>query len=456
LYHFTIPQKNVASSQYDVVIVGGGTGGVIAAIAAARQGAKTALVEAKGYVGGIVTEGGTALHSFYNNYKGFNREKVQLIHGIPEELINRLIARGACTGHIEMDAGYNYDSVCTVIDTELYKLVAQEFLQEVGVTLYLQTMVSSAIEENGVVQGILTTSHSGEHVLLAKSFVDCSGYGDLCAFAGAKFTEPNDHSSANSIGVAGVSVKAFYDYFNQYGAVAQYVRTTDKNDEELLIRVDINKRDIPEDFREEAIKIGLALVVTTLSDNYFMFLKLNYQTPITPTDTLESAKASLELRSRQEKAIQLLRKYIPGCENAFIARTSPTICIRRGRCIECDKDISLEEIATGTHFEDDVVVYGFHDESPRITINNGASYGIPYRALLPVGLKNVYATGMMITSDFHAHMSTRNTVACMAQGQAAGIAAALCAQNNCESRALPYQALKEALLAQNVYLTPIK
>jgi hypothetical protein len=105
----------------------------------------------------------------------------------------------------------------------------------------------------------------------------------------------------------------------------------------------------------------------------------------------------------------------------------------------------------GDHFEDDVFVYGFHDMAPRFQVKNGGSYGIPYRALCVKNLDNLYVSGMMITSDHNAHMSTRNTVSCMGQGQASGTAAALCALGNVASRELPYQTLRTALEKGKVY-----
>jgi hypothetical protein len=152
--------------------------------------------------------------------------------------------------------------------------------------------------------------------------------------------------------------------------------------------------------------------------------------------------------------VDLFRRYVPGCEKAFIARTSPSLCIRRGRLIVCDYDISRDDVLEGRHFEDDVMVYGFHDSAPRLQVRDGGTYGIPYRALRVGGIDNLLAAGMMITSDHDAHMSTRNTVCCMGQGQAAGIAAGLCAQRDCGTRELPYAALREALEEGGVYLTP--
>ena len=127
------------------------------------------------------------------------------------------------------------------------------------------------------------------------------------------------------------------------------------------------------------------------------------------------------------------------------------LCIRRGRLIACDYDISHEDVVEGRHFSDDVFAYGFHDLSPRIQIKNGGTYGIPYRALCVQDLDNLYGSGMMITSDHRAHMSTRNTVSCMGQGQATGTAAALCAQQDCGIRELPYADLRTALVQGGVY-----
>ena len=105
----------------------------------------------------------------------------------------------------------------------------------------------------------------------------------------------------------------------------------------------------------------------------------------------------------------------------------------------------------GRHFDDDVMAYGFHDSAPRLQIKDGGTYGIPYRALRVAGMDNLLAAGMLITSDHEAHMSTRNTVCCMGQGQAAGTAAALCAAKGTGTRRLAYTELREALERGGVY-----
>lgn len=289
---------------------------------------------------------------------------------------------------------------------------------------------------------------------MAGAFVDCTGYGDLAAYAGARFTEPNDHAVANSIGVAGVNVEKYHEFLDSYGAVTEYSEGRRSGRDGRIVRVNARTGRLPAAFVAEASAIGLSLVTTTVHDDYFMFIKLNVKMPCSPTDRDAAAAAELELRRRQGRAVELFRKFVPGCEKAFIARTSPSLCIRRGRCIACDYDITLNDVVGARHFDDDVMVYGFHDSAPRFQVAAGGTYGVPYRSLRVAGLDNLLAAGMLITSNHDAHMSTRNTVCCMGQGQAAGTAAALCARLSCSTRELPYARLREALEQGGVYLEP--
>ena len=443
-----LPKRN-----FDVAVVGGGTAGVFAALAAARNGAKTILVEAKGYVGGVAVEGGTALHSFYNLWKAFpGVEKRQVVKGHPAEFIDRLTAMGGATGYAEMEKHYEYDSVCTAIDTEMYKLLAHTMLDEAGVYVCLNTRFAGAIMKDKRVEGIILESRAGREAIMAKSFIDCTGYGDLAAAAGASYSEPNDYAVANSMGIGNVDIEKYYNFLDSRNAVGQLAYGERSGKPNRIIRIGSEgPKGYPDEFSAVAREIGMSAISTTTFDNYLMFIKLNIKLPVSPTNRDEVSKAELELRKRMQKGLELFKEHIPGFENAFIARTSPSLCIRRGRLVKCDYDLSHEEIIGAQHFDDDVFVYGFHDNAPKFQIANGGTYGIPYRALCVEGIENLYVSGMMITSDHRAHMSTRNTVSCMGQGQASGTAAALCATKNIGSRELKYADLREALEKGNVY-----
>jgi hypothetical protein len=444
------PAKKLPIRRFDVVVAGGGTAGVVAALAAARQGAKTMLIELKGYTGGTVTEGGTALHSFYNLWKAFpGVRKRQVVVGIPQDIVDRLIKVGGCSGHAEMTRGFNYDSVCTAIDTELYKVATMKMLVEAGVHLAVNTRLTDAIMDGARIKGVITESRSGREAVYAHAFVDCTAYGDLAAFAGAHFSEPNDYSSCNSIGLANVDLDKYYQYTESHNGVNQLAYGMRSSEPGKIVRFNGG---LSGEFAEEARKIGMSSMITTVHDNYIMFVKCNYKIPGSVLNRDDVARGELEIRERMAKAAELFRKYVPGCEKAFMARTSPSLCIRRGRLITCDYDITHEDVIEGRHFDDDIMSYGFHDSAPLYQVKNGGTYGIPYKALCVKGIENLLVSGMMITADHRAHMSTRNTVCCMGQGQASGVAAALCAAKRLGTRDLKYTDLRVALIRQDVYL----
>ncbi|MBN1359806.1 MAG: FAD-dependent oxidoreductase [Sedimentisphaerales bacterium] len=445
------PAKKLPIRRFDVIVAGGGTAGVVAATAAARQGARTALIEVKGYPGGTATEGGTALHSFYNLWKAFpGVEKRQVVRGIAQEIIERLAKVGGTSGHAEMSQGYDYDCMCTAIDTELYKLVTFEMLAEAGVQVFVNTLVAGAIKDGSRLRGVIAESRSGREAFYAKCFVDCTAYGDLAAHAGAKFTEPNDYDVCNSVGIGNVSIDTYHEFLKSHNAVGQLARGMRSGQPDQIVRAGAERLNVP-GLTAAARAIGMSMITTTVHDNYLMFIKCNFRLPVSPTDRDAVAKAEPEIRRRMARAVELFRQYVPGCEKAFMARTSPKLCIRRGRLIECDYDITLSDVLEGRHFDDEIMVYGFHDSAPRLQIKDGGTYGIPYQALRVKGIDNLLAAGMLITSDHEAHMSTRNTVCCMGQGQGAGTAAALCARRDCGTRELAYSDLRVALVKGDVY-----
>ena len=449
--------RKYPSREFDVVVAGGGTAGVVAAIAAARNGAKTALLEGKGYTGGTVVEGGTALHSFFNLWKPFpGVEKRQVVKGIAQDIIDRLLIIGGTTGHGDVTGKIDYDCVCTAIDTELYKLVVLEMLSEAGVSVFTNTLVAGAVKKGSSIESVIAQSRMGRELFSGKCFIDSTAYGDLSAYAGAEFKELNDHPVCNSMGLGNVNIEKLYSYLVKKNALGDLAYGTRDGREGEIIRIGSEsgytiRGKLPQEFVDGIVKLGSGLITTTVHDNYLMFIKVNYKLPVSPTNRDEVAKAELIIRQNQFKTLELFRKYLPGCENAFIARTSPSLNIRRGRTITCDYDISLSDVIEARHFDDEVMVYGFHDSAPRYQIKNGGTYGLPYKALRVKNIDNLLASGMLITSDFQAHMSTRNTVCCMGQGQAAGTAAALCASKNYGTRELPYNDLRIALEKGNVY-----
>jgi hypothetical protein len=149
---------------------------------------------------------------------------------------------------------------------------------------------------------------------------------------------------------------------------------------------------------------------------------------------------------------KMLKEHIPGFEKANLTWTPASVGVRYTRVIDCEHDMTLDEIVNCQRFDDEVMLYGFHDCAPQIMIKDGGYYGIPYRAFLPKGVEGLLVAGRLITSTWEAHMSTRNTVSCMAQGQAVGTAAAMAAKAGINVRQIDVAKLREVLKSQDVFL----
>jgi len=177
----------------DVLVVGGGTAGVTAAISAARLGVKTIVIERYGFLGGLVTGGPTGMHTFFNCYHEdgtpdvAESRKKQLIKGLPQEIADRLKGAGGGLGHVELELSKRFISVLTPVDPEVYKWLVMEMVLEAGAAVYLHSYVSDVITENGTVKGVIMESKSGREAVLAKVVVDTSGDADVASGAGAPF-----------------------------------------------------------------------------------------------------------------------------------------------------------------------------------------------------------------------------------------------------------------------------
>jgi hypothetical protein len=437
-----------------VLVVGGGTAGVVAALAAARNGAKTILVERYGHLGGTMINGAGPWHSYFNTYKAFpGVKKLQLVRGIAQELVDRLVAAGGSPGHLEQDKGYAYDSMATLVDREVFKSVAFDLMQESGVSVILHALMADTVMDGGSIRGIVIESKSGREAILAGVVVDTTGDGDVAWRAGVPCinTYP-DAAVGLPFGMSNVNIKKAVDFFTEKDMLTQMVYADKGSETDRFVRIgfDLRKIDVFKTYMDTAGLWGPLTVA--LHENDFNFINCTNIKPLDAVDVEELTRAEITLRKQVMTLAAMLKKHIPGFEKGFVSWTPRQVGVRRTRIVACEYDLSVTDIVNATQFEDEVALYGFHDCAPRILIKNGGAYGIPYRALLPKKVENLLVAGRMITSDWEAHMSTRNTVSCMAQGEAAGTAAALCARQNRSPRQLDTAMLRETLRNNGVYL----
>lgn len=438
----------------DTIVAGGGTAGIVAAIAAARNGAKTILIDRYGFVGGTMINGAGPLHSFFNLYKAFpGVEKVQVVRGIPDEIIERMKQKGGSPGHLEQEKGGSYDSVITLIDWEIFKEVAFEMLEECGVTVLLHTMVADVIKDEDRITGVIIEGKSGREAILAENVIDTTGDGDIAAMAGAPFVKRHDTTSVGMpFGMMNVDMPKLLHFLEENDMVNQLIRADKGSETDDVIRLGFELKKIPI-FKEYMEKSGMwgPLGFSLYEGNYGYINAANLRA-VDATNTEELSNAEIKLRRQIMTLSRMLREHVPGFEKAYVSWTPVGVGVRLTRVIECEHDMSLDEIVNGKRFPDEVMLYGFHDCAPRIMIKDGKYYGIPYRALLPKKVEGLLVAGRMITSEWDAHMSTRNTVSCMAQGQAVGDCGSTLRKQGCLPRQLDVDKLREVLKEQNVFL----
>lgn len=438
----------------DVLVCGGGTTGFLAALSAARNGARTILVEREGYVGGALINGAGPIHSFFNLYKSFaGAECVQVVRGFAQEMIDKMVEKGFSPGHLEMDKGGNYDSMITLIDWEGFKDVANQMLEEAGVTILFHVLTSGVMMEGNTIKGVIIEGKSGREAITAKVVIDTTGDGDVAALAGAEFVKK--HSSTNvgfPFGMSNVDMPRLVNFLEENDMVNQivYADKGDKYDNVIRLGFELKKIPLFKKFMEKNGMWG-PLGVSLHPGNYNYINSAALQN-VDTTNTLEFSKAEITLRHQATELATMLKKYIPGFENAYISWTPAYAGVRYTRAIICEHDMTNEEIVNCTRFVDEVMLYGFHDCAPKVQIKNAGYYGIPYRAFIPVKLDGMLVGGRLITTDWTAHMSTRNTGSCLAQGQAIGTAAALCCESDVPVRDVNIKGLQRKLKEQGVFL----
>jgi hypothetical protein len=450
------PERRVpVKAEYDVVVVGGGTAGVVAAIAAARNGARTALVERYGFLGGCLIGGATGIHSFFNIYKaGRPTERKQVVRGLPQEIVDRLTAIGGGLGHVEMREGFDFVSMLTPCEPEAYKVLAHQMCAEAGVDLLLHTALVDAFAVDGQARGLIVESKSGREAILARRIVDCSGDADAAAMLGAPFTlykgEDNYYSVSMTFRIGNADLDRAVEFLRGKGALTQWATAVKWGGaRESTVRLGANFRAWDNGWEEAGFRGWI--LSTSIREQDLTYANC---TSVSIGDALnrdDLSYAEGALRAQAGRTVEFLREQVRGFEDAYVAATSAQTGVRRTRIVHCHYGLSREDVLKGRGFPDEVARFGFIDNSRYFIEDNGA-YGIPYRALMPLEIDNLLVAGRMISTDRVVHNSTRNTASCMAQGEAAGTAAALSVRLGVTTQRLDPQALRAQLRAQGAYI----
>jgi hypothetical protein len=432
--------------------------GIAAAVAAARQGAKTALVEKAGWLGGMGITGATALHNFYNIYGAHpGAERMRVVGGIGQELVDRVQQLGGGMGHVPLERGGEFVSMATIVEPETFKLAAFQLCLEAGVSLLLHTVVDEVRAADGHVEGAVVWNKAGRSLMRAAQYVDCTGDGDLAAYAGADCEhfgpdDPGAYHAGFTFRLCNIDLQALEADLERHGLVWHVAHAVKPGMQQPdLVRIGINTEKMGEVYGEPAPWYFFA---TSVRPREFTYVNCINHGPNDGLDPDALTKAEVELRGKMLGIADLFRRNVAGCKECYVAGPAPSAGQRRARAVRCDYDVTQDDCTEGRNFADKVGCFSFIDNN-RYLVRDAGAYDIPYRALLPKQLDNVLAAGRMMSVELVAHNSTRNTACCLVCGQAAGTAAALASRQRRAPRELEIGELQASLRKDGALLEPV-
>lgn len=404
------PARDIpVAADVDVLVAGGGSAGIAAALSAARAGARTVLIERYGYLGGMITG------AYVVAIIGAGDGHMPVVRGITTEIRERMERLGAVRPR--NDPG-DY-----VVDAEMFKWQAVEMLQEAGVRIRLHTWACAPIMATDRrvgdtrVGGAFAESKSGREAFRARVTIDVTADADLAALAGCA-CDNETHDTTLGLVVEGVD------------------------------------QDKVDDFRRRSPAEYEAIVVEAMEMNGGKLPgRVRLLAGVDATNAESLTEAEIRLRCEGFQALMHMREHLPGYEEARVSLTWPQLGVRLSRRIHGLYRLTDDDLKASRQFPDGIARMGiyFPDWGPNYLIK-GLRYDVPYRSLVPESIDGLLVAGRCLSADPIAGNTMRLLVPCLATGQAAGVAAAIAAREGCAPRDVPVEALREALRAQDVYL----
>ncbi|VGO15337.1 hypothetical protein PDESU_03920 [Pontiella desulfatans] len=445
---------------YDVIVVGGGISGAMAAIGAARAGAKTLVVEQYGFLGGMLTAAGVG------PMMTFHAGEQQVVQGTTGELIDRLKAKDKSPGHLFDTTGFTY--TVTPFDVEGMKMELELMLTEAGGELLYHAMLASVEAEAGRIKSITVCTKAGLGKLHAKVFVDATGDADLAFHAGVECTKGRESDGAcqpmtMKMRMMNVDIRQVRDYIKN------------NPDEFPRLEGDVNKID-------KAPRISIGGFVKTLAKGRaagdftfpredILFFEANAPGEVIvnttrilgydANDPWSFSLAEMEGRRQALEVDRFLKKYIPGFKDSVLVYTGPQIGVRSSRQIKGQYTLTGQDIHSRKSFPDTIAHTGYpvdiHSPDGEGTAHVKPKWGtfcnIPYRCLVNGQIANMVTVGRCISVDFEAQGAVRTTPTMGAVGQAGGIGAALAAEGGTSVGEIDPQRLQQELKKQGAFLS---
>lgn len=414
----------------DVLVIGGGSAGFGAAVASARNGADTLLIERAQMLGGMATAG--LVGPFMTCYDDQPTE--QIVKGIFDELCRRTEERGGAIHPSKVEGMTTYSSYyvrshCHVTPflSEILEIVMEEMVVESGARILYNVQMCDVLTENSKITGVVVSMKEGLALITARTYIDCTGDADAAYYAGAECVSGDETDGVMQpvtlfFEVGNIDREKFVGALEEKKAKGElgipgencwswYIKEARKNGDWDIERNEIGNY-------EQPVKGRWKINTTRIAH-------------IDATNTEQITDAVMEGRKQVQKVMHFLQKYVPGCEDIQLLQVASTLGVRETRHIKGRYKLTAQDIMERKHFDDAVCTFAYaidihNSEGGGATFQQvNGYYTIPFRCLVPTDVDNLLVAGRCISGTSEAAASYRVIPCCIATGQAAGTAAAL-------------------------------
>lgn len=474
---YQIETKNYG--HYDVLVCGGGTAGVFAAIAAARQGANTLLIERSFVVGGMLTIGDAGITKFTEHCKDpeiYKKEvidvlasdpkKVQVVGGLPLEFVERMVKDGTATGTSGTAGSYVFTDKCEA------QWLLMDMLEEAGVKVLYDTRVCMTLKEDDKVTGVVVHNKEGFCTIEATVVIDATGDADVAAGAGVPHhvgasEKDVELGAAHEVGafhefgtmyrVRGIDFERLFAYLEEHPEMFDRQIFGNMSFEEVKESYAKGESCVFNVLYHETLKRVQVYNLPAKDEAILLSFLYSYDVDGNGLDAEILSNGQKVLHDSVRIANEILTQNIPGFENLKTLFV-PDVGVRETRHIIGEYVMTGMDAMSGRDFEDSigcgghpVDIYPVPEELKKMPMNHWR-FHIPYRIMLPKGVENLLVTGRCVSAERSASGVLRPTAQCMVMGEAAGTAAALAAKNHVSPKNVDIKELRNVLKENGVIL----
>jgi hypothetical protein len=403
-----VPEQRVpVAADVDVVVAGGGSAGMAAAVTAARLGLRTALIEEMPFLGGMSTGG--AVGTFCGFYlREASGDLVRLVGGFPAEVMDRLAAEGQCYGPVP----FKTTAAVPYVPWGVKRLYDTMVQAEPRLHLVLHARLVQALVRDGVVEAAIVATRAGQVAYRAPFFVDATGDATLARVAGAAVERGDDI---------------------QYPSMMFYMQHVDLG--RALPALGELSEMLDRHFTSEQLPRRSGNLIPTGRPGELLVAMSRVAIdgrPVDGADPAELTRGELIGREQAERCAEFLRRHMPGFDEAFLSDSAPRLGLRETRRIRGRYRLTEGDVLEGRRFDDGICRAAWpielHVADGRTEwrfLDDGLWYTVPYRCLLPDGIENLAVVGRCVSASREAFASVRVIGPCMGEGQAAAAAVSL-------------------------------